>query len=97
VPPEPGQQNDNHSPLASWRWQVHCYGQPAADLEAACRELSLEYYQFSWRPAMHSVGLRRDAVYLVRPDGHVALADPAPSGARLRSFVERIRGPVRES
>ncbi len=91
VPPPSGQQNDNHSPLASWRWQVHRYGQPAADLEASCRELGLEYYEFPWRPAMGSVGLRRDALYLIRPDGHVALADPTPSAARLRSFVERIR------
>ena len=93
-PPESGNQDDNHSPLASWRWQVHRYGQPAADLEAACRELGLEYHEFPWRPTMGSVGLRRDALYLVRPDGHVALADPEASGARLRSFVETIRAPA---
>ena len=94
VPPpsESGERDDNHSPLASWRWQVHRYGQPAADLEAACRELGLEYHEFPWRSVMGSAGLRRDASYLVRPDGHVALADPEASGARLRSFVERIRG-----
>jgi hypothetical protein len=97
VPPESGQQNDNHSPLASWRWQVHYYGRPATDIEASCREIGLEYYEFPWRPAMGSVGLQRDALYLLRPDGHVALADPTPSVARLRSFVENIRGPVRES
>jgi hypothetical protein len=39
---------------------------------------------------MQSVGLQEDALYLVRPDGYVALADPNADPARLRRyFAER--------
>jgi hypothetical protein len=33
--------------------------------------------------------LRRDAVYLVRPDGYVAWADPTADPARLAAFLDR--------
>ena len=33
--------------------------------------------------AMAKAGLTRNALYLVRPDGYVALADPGPSAAPL--------------
>jgi len=33
-------------------------------------------------------GLSRDAAYLVRPDGYVALADPAASAERLERYLD---------
>ena len=33
-------------------------------------------------------GLRRNAVYLVRPDGYVALADPEGRAAALTSYLD---------
>ena len=37
---------------------------------------------------MGRAGLRRNAVYLVRPDGYVALADPAGISAALISYLD---------
>jgi len=37
---------------------------------------------------MARTGLRRDASYLVRPDGYVALADPQGSAAALASYLD---------
>jgi hypothetical protein len=33
------------------------------------------------------VGLQRDASYIVRPDGHVGLADPGASAATLQNYL----------
>src|SRR5262249_47148388 len=74
VETEPG--GDNFAPFASLTWQVHVYGEPREDLAEVCRQLQLPLHLFRWQPEMRRAGLRRAAVYLVRPDGYVALADP---------------------
>src|SRR5262245_20148614 len=71
---EPGQ--DNFAPLTSLAWQVHVYGEPPAGLAEACAELQLPVHQFVWHAEMRRAGLRRAALYVIRPDGYVALADP---------------------
>ncbi|HET7548317.1 MAG TPA: FAD-dependent monooxygenase [Usitatibacter sp.] len=80
----------NFAPLASVQWQVHVYGTAPAPLTDACRELGLELHAFPWDEKARAAGLARDALYLVRPDGYVALADAAASADALRSYlVER--------
>ena len=37
---------------------------------------------------MGRAGLRRNAVYLIRPDGYVALADTDESGAAMTSYLD---------
>jgi hypothetical protein len=37
---------------------------------------------------MEDAGLRRDALYLVRPDGHVALASGDQSVSRLTTYLD---------
>lgn len=44
------------------------------DLQGACANLGLPVHIFEWNAATESSGIARDAGYLVRPDGHVALA-----------------------
>ena len=84
VETEPGQ--DNYGPLASLTWQVHLYGEPQAGLAETCAELQLPLHRFIWRPAMQRAGFVRTAIYLVRPDGYVALADPHADSERLRAY-----------
>ena len=79
---------DNFAPLASLDWQVHVYGEPRPGLAEACDELRLPLHRFNWQPAMQQVGLRDAALYLIRPDGHVALADPQADPERLRHYFE---------
>jgi len=47
---------------------------------------------FPWRPAMRSAGLTQHALYLVRPDGHVALVDLGTISSPLLRYMENIRG-----
>jgi ABC-type taurine transport system substrate-binding protein len=80
--------DDNFTALSSLDWQVHVYGEHPAALAAACRRRGLALHVFPWRGSMRRAGLARNAAYLVRPDGHVALADPEASAATLQGYLD---------
>jgi 2-polyprenyl-6-methoxyphenol hydroxylase-like FAD-dependent oxidoreductase len=82
-----GLAQDNFAPLAALDWQVHVYGDPRPGLEAVCEGRKLPLHVFPWRPEMRPSGLRRNALYLVRPDGYVALADPEGSATAVTSYL----------
>lgn len=90
---ETGPGQDNFAPLASLAWQVHVYGEPRAGLADACAERQLPLHLFAWRPGMRRAGLRRAGLYLVRPDGYVALAAPYADPEPLCAYFEE-RGHV---
>jgi 2-polyprenyl-6-methoxyphenol hydroxylase-like FAD-dependent oxidoreductase len=79
--------DDNFAPLASLQWQVHVYGEAREGLGEACFALALPLHRFPWSPAAAHAGLRQDALYLVRPDGYVALADAQADPDRLGSYL----------
>jgi 2-polyprenyl-6-methoxyphenol hydroxylase-like FAD-dependent oxidoreductase len=79
---------DNFTPLASLDWQVHVYGNAAPGIRAMCERRRLPLHVFPWRPETGRTGLRRNAVYLVRPDGYVALADPTSSATAVTSYLD---------
>jgi hypothetical protein len=83
---------DNFVPLQSLAWQVHVYGESTHELAQVCAELNLPLHQFAWRPEMRAAGLLRGALYLVRPDGYVALADGHAVSTRLREHLTATIG-----
>jgi hypothetical protein len=87
VQPQPGAP-DNFAPLTSLRWQVHVYGAATPGLARGCADRDLPLHVFRYGPAARRAGVLRDAVYLVRPDGYVALADPSASLARVEQYFE---------
>jgi 2-polyprenyl-6-methoxyphenol hydroxylase-like FAD-dependent oxidoreductase len=87
---ETGPGTDNFAPLTSLSWQVHTYGEPRHGLAEVCTELRLPLHSFAWQPTMHRAGLLRAAVYLIRPDGYVALADPQADSERLRAYFRSV-------
>jgi hypothetical protein len=82
-----GPGEDNFTPLRSLDWQVHVYGDAAPGIQAACDVHELPLHIFPWRSEMGRAGLLRNAVYLVRPDGYVALADPEGSATAITSYL----------
>jgi 2-polyprenyl-6-methoxyphenol hydroxylase-like FAD-dependent oxidoreductase len=82
--------DDNFAPLRSLEWQVHVYGEIKESFATACRELGLPAHVFAWSDGAEDAGIKRDAAYLVRPDGHVALASPEQSVTNLKAYVERL-------
>ena len=66
---------DNFEALASMTWQVHVYGSAKAGLAVWCTDHDVPLHVFDWRTEHDAAGLARDAIYLLRPDTYVALAD----------------------
>ena len=82
---------DNFAPLRSLEWQAHVYGNASDDLEIACRDLDLPIHLFAWDHAAEKAGMEKNALYLVRPDGYVALASAGDSAGALRNYAARHR------
>ena len=83
-----GVDTDNFAPLTSVDWQVHVYGHAAPEVRAVCDGRKLPLRVFPWRADVSRTGLLQNAVYLVRPDGYVALADPAGSAIAITSYLD---------
>lgn len=81
---------DNFEPLRSLDWQAHVYGAVDKDLEIACGELHLPLHAFPFGDHTKDAGLKRGALYLVRPDGYIALASFEQSVSKLRTFVKKF-------
>jgi hypothetical protein len=92
-----GPHEDNFAPLVALAWQVHVYGQPRRGMAEACAQLGLPLEVFEWQPAMGRAGFLRGALYLIRPDGYVALADPECDPERLGDYFSRhgLSAPLR--
>jgi 2-polyprenyl-6-methoxyphenol hydroxylase-like FAD-dependent oxidoreductase len=84
---------DNFAPLSSLDWQLHVYGAARPALRAAATTLHLPLHEFAWSAAMEHTDLTRDAMYLVRPDGYVALADATQDANALSSFLTARAAP----
>jgi hypothetical protein len=86
-----GGDGDNFTPLTGLDWQLHVYGDAAPAIRAMCDERRLPLRVFAWRPEMQRTGLRRDASYLVRPDGYIGLADASASPTTaLASYLDAL-------
>ena len=82
---------DNFAPLASLDWQAHVYGVPRADLAQACERAGIPLHTFAWNDRAKDVGLERDAMYVVRPDGYVGLAASTDTASdALDAYVRRL-------
>jgi 2-polyprenyl-6-methoxyphenol hydroxylase-like FAD-dependent oxidoreductase len=79
---------DNFRHLTSLDWQVHVYGDSAAELQQLCDGRKILLHVFPWRPEMRRLGLRRNAFYLVRPDGYVSLAAHEGRATAISSYLD---------
>jgi 2-polyprenyl-6-methoxyphenol hydroxylase-like FAD-dependent oxidoreductase len=80
--------DDNYASLTRIGWQVHVYGDTNSGVSAWCGENGVPLHIFSFTTAHAKAGLKRDALYLLRPDTYVALASARPSADLLRRYFE---------
>lgn len=83
-------ETDNFAPLRSLCWQVHIYGKTEIKFAGELADLHLEHHEFEWTPLVGNAGLARDALYLVRPDGYVALASVNQDIELLREYAKKF-------
>jgi 2-polyprenyl-6-methoxyphenol hydroxylase-like FAD-dependent oxidoreductase len=81
-----GEDADNFKPLTSLKWQVHIYGTADTNLQKQCEDRRLPLHIFPWHLEMGQAGLLQNAIYLVRPDGYVALASPEGNASTIATY-----------
>jgi 2-polyprenyl-6-methoxyphenol hydroxylase-like FAD-dependent oxidoreductase len=86
LPWAPNGSGDNFTPLSEPVWQVHVYGAVEPDLATWCNNHHLPLHRFDWSPEHEKAGLARDALYLIRPDTYVALADATGSARAIERY-----------
>jgi hypothetical protein len=77
----------NFASLTALDWQVHVYGEARDDLRRLCAARNLKLQIFPWRAEMARSGLRRNAAYLIRPDGYVATVDTNGKGGDIAAYL----------
>jgi 2-polyprenyl-6-methoxyphenol hydroxylase-like FAD-dependent oxidoreductase len=86
---------DNFSSLSSRQWQVHRYGDDAPLLRALCRDRGVEFHLFPWNSDAGRASLKRNAAYVIRPDGHIGIVDPGADPGRVSAYLDRwLTGPL---
>jgi 2-polyprenyl-6-methoxyphenol hydroxylase-like FAD-dependent oxidoreductase len=80
----------NFAPLKGVGWQVHVFGAANPELAGFCKEKTLFLYERPWSQECSAAGLQKDALYLIRPDGHIGLATPGQDIAALRRYWDSL-------
>jgi 2-polyprenyl-6-methoxyphenol hydroxylase-like FAD-dependent oxidoreductase len=81
---------DNFEGLDPRSWHVEVHGQVRQRLKDWCAMNGVTLHAHRWTAAAEAAGVKRDAAYLLRPDGYVALAVPGGSDRALaRYFASR--------
>ncbi len=83
-------EGDNFAALRSLDWQMHVYGDADPVFTSAAQRLGIALHRFPWSDTASRTGISRDAAYLVRPDGYVALAMESPDEiGELNALIQR--------
>jgi hypothetical protein len=78
---------DNYAPLASLDWQLHVFGKAKRSLLKSMAMRGVPVHEFEWSEAARKAGFVRDGAYLVRPDGHIAVASPTQDLRALAKYL----------
>jgi hypothetical protein len=74
--------------LAEPSWQVHVYGNASQKLSDWCQAHHLPLHVFEWRDDHAAAGFSRNAIYLLRPDTYVALAEDSGSPEAIEAYFK---------
>jgi hypothetical protein len=88
-----GKNTDNFASLSTRAWQVHRYGDAAPALKAMCDNHGLRCQIFPWSVDAKQAGLRKNAAYVVRPDGYIAIVDHDADPARISAYLDKWMKP----
>ncbi len=84
----------NFAALTSMDWQIHVYGDAAPDLQALADARKIPLHSFRWNAGMRQAGLKRNATYLIRPDGYIGVADSRGGAAAISAYLEITRASI---
>lgn len=78
---------DNYDSLKSLEWHIHIYGRANESFSAVGNFRGFRIYEFEWNKQAAAKGFLKDAFYLIRPDGHIALADAKQNSLNLKKYL----------
>ena len=81
--------HDTHAVLDGRTWSAHAAGRVDTDTLKALKDTGIAFHQWPDDTAMRKAGYLAGALYLVRPDGYVGLADPRPGAATINDYLSR--------
>ncbi|HIV81161.1 MAG TPA: FAD-dependent monooxygenase [Candidatus Salinicoccus merdavium] len=82
---------NNFRPLKSLDWQIHVYGEMNSDVETLVKETGLQLFHLAWDKSLKDKGMKENAVYLIRPDGHISAAADIENLGSIRSMVDEYQ------
>jgi hypothetical protein len=62
----------------------------SARVSAWCQERGVPLHMFEWHDDFEKAGFERGAVYLIRPDMHVAMADSSGQATGLATYFDDL-------
>jgi 2-polyprenyl-6-methoxyphenol hydroxylase-like FAD-dependent oxidoreductase len=80
---------DNYETLKHIGWQIHVYGVPRPDLISWSQNRGVPLHAYRWGSALHTSGLRENALYLIRPDTYVAVSEASQNVGALEQFLDK--------
>jgi len=81
---------DNFAPLQSLDWQIHIYGRVDDAVRALAAGRNLPLHRYPWSLGARDAEIGQDSLYLVRPDGYVALAQSNQDAGKLERYLNEI-------
>lgn len=87
-----GQGGDNFKPLQTFDWQFHVYGEVKVDLRELAKTATIPLHEFPWTASMREAGMSPGSMFLIRPDGYVALADSEQDIEKIKAYLNKIEG-----
>ncbi|MFY4775778.1 FAD-dependent monooxygenase [Metabacillus sp. RGM 3146] len=82
---------DNFEPLQSMDWQIHVYGEAKESLKECAADSNISLHEFPWAEGMGDTGLKRNSLYLIRPDGYIALTEAGQDVGKLRQYLSKFK------
>jgi len=80
---------DNHECLQALLWQAHVYGDGLPeDTRQAMEGRGLKTHVFPWTVSAGECGLKRNALYLIRPDGYIGFVDIEADSVNTVGYLE---------
>ena len=79
---------DNFEGLDPRTWHVEVHGEARQGLKDWCGTNGVALHQHRWTAAAEKAGVQKNAAYLLRPDGYVALAVPGGSDRAIDRYFK---------
>ncbi len=71
-------------------WNARVYGEANSKLSDYCRKKSLVLKVLAWNESLRKNGFKEDCLYLIRPDGYIALVDSDARAEKIQQYFNRI-------